>query len=107
DIIGVSPSGIFGGTPIKLLIGAYHTSNLYRKVTAISGADNVKSVSFCRDGNNTVIIIRAQDNVTTNFNYGSVNISNFYHSAQYNAGLAVKSNYKIEAVLESSLTGLT
>src|SRR5690606_38777150 len=86
----------------------YSTSNSSISVTAISGADNVKSVSFCRDGNNnTVVIIRPQDGVSTNFSYGKVNISNFYHSVSYNADLAVKSNYQIDSVLESSLTGVT
>lgn len=88
---------------------AYSTGNNPRNVEALAGANNVKSVSFYRDdnNNNTVIIIRPQDGVPANFSYGKVNISNFYHSVSHNEDLAVKSNYKVEAVLESSLTGLT
>lgn len=108
DIIGLSGSSVFGGASTKLLISAYNTNNISRGVTAISNADNVKSVSFCRDSNNnTIIIIRPNNNATTSFSYGKVNIANFYHGVNYTSSLSVKSNYKVEAVLESSLTGLT
>ena len=107
DILSPYITNMFKGTSEKLIIGATTTSNTHRSVTAVSGADSVKSVSFGRDeNNNTVIIIRPFDD-NTNFSYGRVNIANFYHSALYHADLAVKSNYQVEAVLESSLTGLT
>lgn len=103
-----SSSAIFSGIPTKLLISAYWTNNINRSVTAISNADNVKSVSFCRDSNNnTIIIIRPKDDATTSFSYGKANIANFYHGVTYNSALADKSNYSVEAVLESSLTGLS
>lgn len=106
DIFSPSTSSIFSGAPTKLLISAYSISNLVRSVTAISSADNVKSVSFCRDiDNNTIIIIRS--NSSSNFNYGKVNITNFYHGVSYSSDLAVKTNYKVDAVVESSLTDLT
>lgn len=101
-------AGIFRNIPTKLLISAVNISNASRSVNAISGADNVKSVSFCRDSNNnTVIIIRPKDVAVTNFQYGKVNIANFYHGLIYDSALADKSNYSVTAVLESDLTGLT
>lgn len=108
DIFRSAGNGIFRGTPTKLLISAYATDNRIVSVTAISNADNVKSVSFCRDSNNnTVIIIRPSDGVGNTFAYGKVNIANFYHSTTYDSDLEDKSNYSVTAELESDLIGLT
>ena len=106
DIFSTETGHIFE-KPTKLIISSYSTNNIFRSVTAVSNADGVKSVSLCRNvDNNTVVIIRSSVGASV-FNYGKVNISNFYHGVYHNSELAVKANYKVEAVLESSLTGLT
>ncbi len=91
----------------KIIISAYGTTNLNRKVSLLSGHGWITDVKFGRDASNNTVLIIKRSTGTSDFSYGKVNLSTFYHSVTWHADLAVKSNYKVEFISEGSLSGFT
>lgn len=91
----------------KLIISAYSTGNGAAQVSCLTDTEVISEVKFCRDSNNNIVLILKRTTGTSSFTYGKVNINDFYHWVSYHADLAVKSNYKVEFIDESTLTGIT
>lgn len=91
----------------KLIISAYHTPNGSAQVSCLTDTEVISEVKFCRDTNNNTVLILKRATGTSSLTYGKVNINNFYHGTTYHADLANKSNYKVEFIDESTLTGIT
>lgn len=91
----------------KLIISAYSITNALPQVSCLTDTEIISEVKFCRDANNNTVLILKRATGTSSFTYGKVNINDFYHGVSYNTDLAVKSNYKVEFIDESTLTGIT